>query len=89
MTAQSACAGNSQLPFYLCEDCAKGKVKLDLTFAGINQVWLRTSPNPDGFGPPCEFCDAPKTIYQVQIIGTLPDTEGQHVERLKAAMKPS
>jgi len=79
----------SQLPFYLCENCAKGRIKLDLTFAGINQLWLRTSPNPDGFGPPCEFCDAPKTIYQVQIIGTQFDTEGQHLEKLKSETKPA
>ena len=75
------------LPFYLCEDCAKDKVRLDLTFEGINQLWLRTSPNPDGFGPPCEFCNAPKTVYQVQIVGTKFDTEAQHVEKMKGQTK--
>ena len=75
------------MPFYLCDDCAKGKVRLDLTFAGFNQLWLRHSPNPDGFGPPCEFCDAPKTMYQVQLIGTQFDTEGQHLEKMKSEMK--
>jgi len=75
------------MPFYLCENCARDKVKLDLTFAGINQLWLRTSPSPDGFGPPCEFCAEPKTIYQVQIIGTKFDTEGQHLEKMKAETK--
>ena len=79
----------SQMPFYLCENCAREKVKLDLTFAGINQLWLRTSPNPEGFGPPCEFCDAPKTIYQIQIIGTNFDTEGQQLEKMKAEIKPT
>ena len=64
-------------------------MKLDLTFAGINQLWLRASPNPDGFGPPCEFCDAPKTIYQIQIIGTNFDTEGQQLEKMKAEIKPT
>ena len=77
------------MPFYLCEDCAKDKIKLDLTLAGINQLWLRTSPNPDGFGPPCEFCDAPKTIYQVQIIGIQFDTEAQHLEKMKSGTKPA
>lgn len=72
------------MPFYLCENCARDKVKLDLTLAGINQMWLRPSPNPEGFGPPCEFCSATKTIYQVQIIGTQFDTEGQHLEKMKA-----
>lgn len=79
----------SQMPFYLCENCAREKVKLDLTFAGINQLWLRTSPNPEGFGPPCEFCDAPKTIYQIQIIGTNFDTEGQQLEKMKTEIKPT
>ena len=77
------------MPFYLCEDCAKSKVKLDLTFAGINQVWLRTSPKPEGFGAPCEFCASPRTPLQVQIIGTLQDTEGQHLEKMKGEMKPA
>lgn len=63
-------------------------MKLDLTFAGINQLWLRMSPNPDGFGPPCEFCSSSKTIYQIQIIGTKFDTEGQHLEKMKAEPKP-
>jgi len=76
------------MPFYLCENCAKDKVKLDLTYAGMNQLWLRTSPNPDGFGPPCELCNAEKTTYQVQIIGTYPDTEGQHLEKMKSEIKP-
>jgi hypothetical protein len=60
-----------------------------LTFAGFNQLWLRTSPNPDGFGTPCEFCNAPKTLYQVQLIGTKFDTEGQQVEKMKSEMKPA
>ena len=78
------------LPFYLCEECARDKVKLDLTFAGFNQLWLRTSPSAEGFGPPCEFCNAPKTVYQVQLIGTKFDTEGQHLEKMKAEMnKPA
>jgi len=79
----------SEMPFYLCENCAREKVKLDLTFAGINQLWLRASPNPDGFGPPCEFCNAPKTIYQIQIIGTKFDTEGQQLEKMKAEINPT
>ena len=77
------------MPFYLCENCAKDKVRLDLTYAGINQMWLRTSPNPDGFGPPCDFCNEAKTIYQVQIVGTKFDTEGQHLEKMKAELKPT
>ena len=77
------------MPFYLCENCARSKVKLDLTFAGINQLWLRTSPNPEGFGPSCEFCSASKTVYQVQLIGTRFDTEGQHVEKMKGETKTS
>jgi hypothetical protein len=77
------------MPFYLCENCAKDKVRLDLTYAGINQMWLRTSPNPDGFGPQCDFCNAAKTIYQVQIVGTKFDTEGQHLEKMKAELKPT
>ena len=75
------------MPFYLCENCAKDKVRLDLTFAGINQLWLRTSPNPDGFGPPCDFCNAATTIYQVQIVGTKFDTENLHLEKMKAELK--
>jgi len=77
------------MPFYLCENCAKDKVRLDLTYAGINQMWLRASPNPDGFGPPCDFCNAARTIYQVQIVGTKFDTEGQHLEKMKAELKPT
>jgi len=77
------------VPFYLCETCARERVKLDLTFAGINQLWLRTSPNPEGFGPPCEFCSGPRTIYQVQIIGTKFDTESQHLEKMRAEIKAS
>jgi hypothetical protein len=77
------------MPFYVCENCAKNKIRLDLTYAGINQLWLRTSPDPEGFGPPCDFCNAAKAAYQVQIIGTLFDTEGQHLEKMKAEMKQS
>jgi hypothetical protein len=76
------------MPFYLCENCARDKVKLDLTFAGINQLWVRTSPDPEGFGPKCEFCDAPRTVYQVQVIGTKFDSEGQHLEKIKATIEP-
>jgi hypothetical protein len=75
------------MPFYLCENCARDKVKLDLTYSGINQMWLRTSPTADGFGPPCEFCNEPKTIYQVQIVGTKFDTENEHLEKMKSEMK--
>lgn len=77
------------MPFYLCENCARDKVKLDLTYAGFNQLWLRTSPNPDGFGPPCEFCGAAKTIYQVQLVGTKFDTENQHIEKMRSEIKPT
>jgi hypothetical protein len=77
------------MPFYLCEDCARDRVKLDLTYAGINQMWLRTSPNPVGFGPPCDFCNTAKTIYQVQIVGTKFDTENLHLEKMKAELKPT
>ena len=75
------------MPFYLCENCAQDKVKLDLTYAGINQLWLRVSPTPEGFGPPCEFCNAPKAIYQVQIIGTKFDTENQQLEKIKTELQ--
>ena len=80
---------DAEMPFYLCENCARDKVRLDLTYAGINQMWLRTSPNPDGFGPPCDFCNAAKTIYQVQIVGTKFDTEGLHLEKMKTELKPT
>ncbi|MGA2790083.1 MAG: hypothetical protein ABSF00_04855 [Candidatus Bathyarchaeia archaeon] len=75
------------MPFYLCENCARDKVKLDLTYAGINQLWLRVSPSSEGFGPPCEFCNAPKTIYQVQIVGTTFDSENQHLEKMKTEIQ--
>jgi hypothetical protein len=52
-------------------------------------MWLRTSPNPDGFGPPCDFCNTAKTIYQVQIVGTKFDTENLHLEKMKAELKPA
>jgi hypothetical protein len=77
------------MPFYLCENCARDRVKLDLTYAGINQMWLRTSPNPEGFGPPCDFCNGAKTIYQVQIVGTKFDTENLHLEKMKAELRPT
>lgn len=78
-----------EMPFYLCENCARDKVKLDLTYAGINQLWLRVSPSPEGFGPPCEFCNEAKTIYQVQIVGTKFDTENQHLEKMKSPTPPT
>ncbi len=71
------------MPFYLCDDCAKDKVKLDLTYGGINQMWLRQSPDPNGFGPVCEFCSSPKTPYQVQLVGTKFDTEALQLQKMK------
>jgi hypothetical protein len=88
ITAQSLSRRSvNGMPFYLCENCARDKIKLDLTYAGINQLWLRVSPAPEGFGPPCEFCTAPKAIYQVQIVGTKFDTENQHLEKMKTEMQ--
>lgn len=77
------------MPFYLCENCARNNFKPDLTLAGVNQIWLRASPDPNGFGPPCEFCGNSKTLYQLQIIGTKFDTEGIVLQKMKDERDPS
>ena len=74
------------MAFYLCERCAKERVRVDLTLAGFNQLWVRTSPNPVGFGHPCAVCSEAMTVYQAQVIGTEKDTEETHLTAMKAAL---
>jgi len=70
------------MPIYICEDCARGNFKADITL-GVLQIWFRKSPDPAGYGPRCEFCDNSKTIYQVQVIGEKMDTETIVTEKMK------
>lgn len=74
--------GASAMPFYLCENCARANFKPDVTLGGFQQLWLRVSKEPNGYGPPCELCQNSVTKYQLQIIGLEPDAEGQIVDKM-------
>lgn len=76
------------MPIYICEDCARSNFKPDITL-DVLQIWFRKSPDPAGYGPRCELCQNPKSIYQVQIIGPKMDTEAIVAEKMKQTAKAS